>query len=146
MVQRLVKSFGQLITRLGDPLEESTLYGPLHTKASVENYERSVKEAVQLGGKIEFGGKVLDREGYYVEPTIVTGLPHNSPVVLRETFAPIVYVLKCKDLDEAIAINNSVDQGLSSSIFTQSLPNIFRVRNHCLCIQGVIHNEENKIM
>lgn len=59
-------------------------------------------------------------------PTIVTGLQHDSPVVLRETFAPIVYVLKVCSLDEAIEVNNESAQGLSSSLFTQSLGSIFK--------------------
>jgi len=71
---------------------------------------------------------VINRDGFFVEPTIITGLPHNSPVVLRETFAPIVYVLKAHNVDEAIKWNNSVDQGLSSSIFTQNLSKVFQVQ------------------
>ncbi len=70
-----------------------------------------------------------------MEPTIVTGLPSNSPVVLRETFAPIVYALKVKDVDEGIKVNNGVEQGLSSSLFTKNIGNIFQVDNkiiHCI--------------
>lgn len=70
---------------------------------------------------------MIDREGFYVEPTIVTGLPHDSPVVHKETFAPIVYMLKCDSLDEAIQWNNEVKQGLSASLFTQDLGNVFHV-------------------
>lgn len=74
-----------------------------------------------------YGGKVLeDRQGNFVTPSIVTGLKHDSPVVLRETFAPIVYVLKVKSLDEAIEVNNEAAQGLSSSLFTQNLGSIFK--------------------
>lgn len=65
-----------------------------------------------------------------MEPTIITGLPHDSPVVLRETFAPIVYVIKASSVDEAIAFNNSVEQGLSSSLFTENLGNIFKVNSN----------------
>jgi len=61
-----------------------------------------------------------------VEPTIITGLAHDAPVVLRETFAPIVYILKCKSVDEAMEWNNEVEQGLSSSLFTQNIGNIFK--------------------
>jgi aldehyde dehydrogenase family 7 protein A1 len=61
-----------------------------------------------------------------VRPTIVTDIAHDSPVVLRETFAPIVYILKVKSLDEAIAVNNESAQGLSSSMFSQNLENIFK--------------------
>lgn len=62
-----------------------------------------------------------------MEPTIITGLKYDSPIVMKETFAPIVYVLKCKNIDEAIKWNNAVDQGLSSSLFTQNIPNMFKV-------------------
>ena len=66
-----------------------------------------------------------------MEPTIVTGLPHDARVVHTETFAPIVYVLKAESLDEAIAWNNEVNQGLSSSLFTSNLNSVFQV---CLII------------
>lgn len=78
------------------------MYGPLHTKDAITNFEKTIKEAVAAGGKVEYGGKVLQREGNYVEPTVITGLKHDSAVVHRETFAPIVYVLKFNKLNEAI--------------------------------------------
>jgi len=122
----LKKAYGSILTRIGDPLDDGTLYGPMHSKVGVEGYKKSIEEAVATGGKIEFGGKVIEREGHYVEPAIITGLAHDAPVVLRETFAPIVYVLKCKSVDEAIEWNNEVEQGLSSSLFTQNIGNIFK--------------------
>ena len=70
---------------------------------------------------------MLNGPGYYVEPTIVIGLPHDASIVHKETFAPIVYVLKAESLDEAIAWNNEVNQGLSSSLFTSGLDSIFQV-------------------
>ncbi|KAK3607912.1 hypothetical protein CHS0354_036738 [Potamilus streckersoni] len=124
VVERLKKAYGQL--RIGDPLNEGVLYGPMHTRNGVEQYKKAVEAAVRQGGKIEHGGKVLDNPGNYVEPTIVTGLAHDAPIVHTETFAPIVYVLKCKNIDEAVAWNNEVKQGLSSSLFTNDLSNIFR--------------------
>ncbi|CAL8071748.1 unnamed protein product [Orchesella dallaii] len=126
VVARLVKSYGQIVSRIGDSLEPNTLLGPLHSKVGVDNYMNTIEEAKKLGGKIEFGGKVIPREGNFVEPTIISGLPANSPVVMRETFAPIVYALKASSMDDAIAINNSVEQGLSSSVFTQNIANIFK--------------------
>ena len=69
----------------------------------------------------------MERPGFFVQPTIITGLKANDPVVMTECFAPILYVLKCQSLDDGIAINNSVDQGLSSSLFTQNLGHIFKV-------------------
>lgn len=126
VVDRLVKAYGSFMPRIGDPLEDGVLYGPMHSQQGVDGYLTTIEEAQALGGKVLFGGKVLDRDGYYVEPTIITGLPHNSPVVQRETFAPIVYVLKCTSVDEGIKWNNEVKQGLSSSLFTQNLANVFK--------------------
>lgn len=79
--------------------------------------------------------QVLERPGYFVEPTIVSGLKHDSPLVHNECFAPIVYVLEAESVQEAIAWNNEVPQGLSSSIFTQSIGNIFEVSDYILLIQ-----------
>lgn len=124
----LIKGYEQLLPRLGDPLESGVILGPLHNRAAVDKFSATVQRAVELGGKIAFGGKaLLDRPGFFVEPTIITGLKADSPVVMSECFAPILYVLKCSDVDQAIAINNSVDQGLSSSLFTQNLGHIFKV-------------------
>jgi aldehyde dehydrogenase family 7 protein A1 len=74
---------------------------------------------------------VIQAPGFFVQPTIVTGLPHNASIVHKETFAPVVYVLKAESLDEAITWNNEVCQGLSSSLFTGSLDAIFKVRQLC---------------
>lgn len=114
--------------RVGDPIEKETLYGPLHSKVQVDQFVSTINEIAKEGGKIEFGGKIMNREGNYVEPTIISGLRHDSPIVLRETFAPIVYIIKFKTVDEAIKWNNEADQGLSSSIFTENLGNVFQVR------------------
>merc|ERR1712241_469740 len=113
VLERLKKAYASIVTRIGDPLDDGTLYGPMHSKVGIEGYQKTIEEAVTLGGKIEYGGKVIEREGNFVEPTIITGLPHDSPVVLRETFAPIVFVLKCGSIDEAIQWNNEVEAGLS---------------------------------
>lgn len=113
--------------RVGHPLDDATLYGPVHNEQSVKDYKNTIAEAVKLGGTIAFGGKQMDRPGYFVEPTIITGLVHNSPIVKEEAFSPIVYVLKAKNLDEAIEWNNEVDQGLSSALFTKDLSAVFQV-------------------
>ena len=69
---------------------------------------------------------MMDRPGNYVEPTIVTGLPHDAAIVQKETFVPILYVLKFKDLGDAVQWNNEVEQGLTSSLFTQNVESIFK--------------------
>ncbi|XP_072051343.1 alpha-aminoadipic semialdehyde dehydrogenase-like [Amphiura filiformis] len=124
VVERLKKAYSQV--RIGDPLDEGILYGPMHSKQGIEVYKSAVEAAQQQGGKVECGGKVLERAGNYVEPTIITGLAHDAEVVLRESFAPVLYVLKCKNLDEAIQWNNEVKQGLSSSLFTSDTGKLFK--------------------
>lgn len=121
---RLKKAYSQV--RMGDPLEPGTLYGPLHSKAAVKQYQDTIAAIKAAGGKIEYGGEVVNREGNYVLPTIITGLPHDSELVLTETFVPIVYLLKTKSVDEAIGWNNEVEHGLSSSIFTTDLNKVFK--------------------
>uniref|UniRef100_A0A8C5U0R9 aldehyde dehydrogenase (NAD(+)) n=1 Tax=Malurus cyaneus samueli TaxID=2593467 RepID=A0A8C5U0R9_9PASS len=124
VVTKLAKAYAQV--RIGDPWDSDTLYGPLHTKEAVKMFLDAVEQAKQQGGSVVCGGKVINRPGNYVEPTIVTGLPHNAPIVHTETFAPILYVLKFKEEEEVFAWNNEVKQGLSSSIFTKDLGRIFR--------------------
>uniref|UniRef100_A0A667YEI9 Alpha-aminoadipic semialdehyde dehydrogenase n=1 Tax=Myripristis murdjan TaxID=586833 RepID=A0A667YEI9_9TELE len=124
VVERVAKAYKQV--RIGDPWDRNTLYGPLHTKQAVEQYLAAIEKAKQQGGTLICGGKVMDRAGNYVEPTIITGLPHDASIVQTETFVPILYVLKFKTEDEAFAWNNEVKQGLSSSIFTKDMGRVFR--------------------
>jgi aldehyde dehydrogenase (NAD+) len=115
---KLVGAYAQV--RVGDPLQQGTLMGPLTDAASVGRFEAAVAEARAAGGEILYGGKRLLRPGFFVEPTIIKA--NNSwPVVQKETFAPILYVIPFSSLDEAIAMQNDVRQGLSSAIFTNDL-------------------------
>jgi len=86
----------------------------------VEAYRAAIHEIKNEGGESLYGGQVLDRPGYFVEPTIVRAKNH-WPIVQRETFAPILYVMTFRTLDEAIALQNGVPQGLSSAMFTNDL-------------------------
>lgn len=116
--------------RVGHPLESSTLYGPLHNQLAVNNFKNTIAEACEQGGVIEFGGREIDGPGFFVEPTIITNLPHDAEIIKKETFAPIVYVLKAKNLDEAIEWNNEVDQGLSSALFARDVSSVFKVSSN----------------
>uniref|UniRef100_A0A8C8W9I7 Alpha-aminoadipic semialdehyde dehydrogenase n=1 Tax=Panthera leo TaxID=9689 RepID=A0A8C8W9I7_PANLE len=120
--------FGRSLLELGgnNAIIANVLYGPLHTKQSVSMFLGAVEEAKKEGGTVVYGGKVMDRPGNYVEPTIVTGLAHDASIAHTETFAPILYVFKFKSEEEVFAWNNEVKQGLSSSIFTKDLGRIFR--------------------
>ena len=97
VLSRLRRAYEQIEDRVGDALAENVLYGPLHSKQSVRLYEEALAQVEGQGGKIFYGGKVYgERKGNFVQPTIVTELQHNSPLVHQETFAPILYVLKCQ--------------------------------------------------
>jgi aldehyde dehydrogenase family 7 protein A1 len=119
-VKRLVGAYAKVAERMGDPMHPDTLLGPLHSKRAVEDYKNGIENIKKQGGEILYGGKVVDRPGNFVLPTIVA-IAHDAPVVQQEIFAPILYVLKFKTLDEAIAYNNEVPQGLSSAVFTKNL-------------------------
>ena len=83
VLSKLKAAYSSIRARIGDPLESGTLYGPLHSKVGVEGYLKTLEDAKAAGGVIEYGGSTIDRAGNYVEPTIVTGLPHNAEVVHR---------------------------------------------------------------
>jgi aldehyde dehydrogenase (NAD+) len=102
---------------VGDPLDRGTLVGPLIDAAAVEAMQNALAEAEGQGGAVHGGEPVA---GCYVRPALVE-MPEQSAVVVKETFAPILYLLRYADLDEAIALQNAVPQGLASSIFTTDL-------------------------
>ncbi|MEM9533795.1 MAG: aldehyde dehydrogenase family protein [Pseudomonadota bacterium] len=106
--------------RIGDPLAADTLMGPLIDSASVERFSSAVATIREQGGDVLTGGEVVDGPGYFVQPTLVRA-DADLPMVCTETFAPICYILSYETLDEAIEIQNSVPQGLSSALFTTNL-------------------------
>jgi len=116
----LVKAYGQV--RIGDPLDTSTLMGPLTDENAIRSFEKAIERAREAGGEVLAGGKRIDREGFFVEPAIVRAENHWD-IVQEETFGPILYVMSFKDLEEALAMHNDVRQGLSSSIFTTDVRN-----------------------
>jgi aldehyde dehydrogenase (NAD+) len=118
LVERLKKAYSQV--SMGDPLDPNTLMGPLISEQSVTRMQSALAAAVEQGGEIVTGGKVLDQLGNFVEPTIVRA-PSQIEQATIETFAPILYVIPYDELSEAITMQNAVSQGLSSAIFTQNL-------------------------
>jgi aldehyde dehydrogenase (NAD+) len=116
---RLIRAYQTI--RIGDPLDPSTLLGPLIDGNAVQDYCAAVERAVVEGGVVLTGGKARPDLGpNFVEATIIR-MPTQTPLVCEETFAPVLYVMEYETLDEAIALHNGVPQGLSSSIFTSSL-------------------------
>ncbi|XP_010542386.1 PREDICTED: aldehyde dehydrogenase family 7 member B4 [Tarenaya hassleriana] len=123
VLPQLLDSYKQV--KIGDPLEKGTLLGPLHTPESKKNFEKGIEIIKSQGGKMLTGGKSVEREGNFVEPTIVEISP-DAGCVKEELFGPVLYVMRFKTFEEAVAINNSVPQGLSSSIFTRRPETIFK--------------------
>jgi aldehyde dehydrogenase (NAD+) len=118
LIDRLVAAYRSI--RVGDPLEDGTLMGPLVDDDAVRAFESAVAAAVSQGGKVIAGGKRHASGGSFVEATLIRS-DGPLPVSQDETFAPILYIVEFATLDEAIALHNAVPQGLSSAIFTDSL-------------------------
>ncbi|HEY0310070.1 MAG TPA: aldehyde dehydrogenase family protein [Luteimonas sp.] len=121
VLAKLVAAYKQVEQKIGDPTDPKNLMGPLNSQDAVQAYLDAIAQAKAAGGIIATGGAAIDRPGNFVLPAIVTGLSNDADVVQTETFAPILYVMKYRDLDEAIHLQNDVPQGLSSSIFTNNL-------------------------
>jgi len=120
MVKRLTAAYGQV--RIGDPLDESIVMGPLVDHDAVDTFEQALKTIAEQGGEVICGGKTLGDKpsDCYVQPTIVRA-KHEMPIVQEETFAPILYLMESDSVDELIRWQNDVPQGLSSSMFTNHL-------------------------
>ena len=119
--EKLKKAYGQI--KIGNPLDQNNHVGPLIDKGAVKDYLNALDEANKEGGKVLVEGGVVQGVGYesecYVKPAIIEAQNHYK-IVQEETFAPILYLMQYKTLDEAIAMQNGVPQGLSSSIFTNN--------------------------
>ncbi len=122
---KFIAAYKNIVSRIGNPLDEQYLVGPLIDNHAVELFKNAVKQVQEEGGNILFGGEVLEGPGYesgnYVVPCIAEAENHYK-IVQEETFAPIVYFIKYKgDVTNAIEIQNDVPQGLSSAIFTLNM-------------------------
>jgi len=130
---QLVEAYKQV--RIGNPVETDTLMGPLINHRAVEEMQSALAAIRKQGGEILYGGEPLGGPHYpggcYVRPCLVIA-QHDMKVVHEETFAPILYIISYRTLDEAIAYHNEVPQGLSSAIFTNDL----REAEQFLCSRG----------
>ncbi|MCO5258445.1 MAG: aldehyde dehydrogenase family protein, partial [Lentimicrobium sp.] len=122
--EKLITAFRSVSEKIGNPFDQDVLVGPMIDQKAVEAYKDAISSAQAEGGKVVFGGKVLEGEafssGLYAVPSLVEAENHYH-IVQEETFAPILYLIRYKTIEEAIALNNNVPQGLSSAIFTDSL-------------------------
>jgi len=128
---KLVKAYEQI--KVGHPLGENTVVGPLVDRKAVDTFVKAQETIKEQGGKIIYGGQVLEGEGYesgcYVVPCIAE-VEGNLPIVKEETFAPILYLMKYKTVEEAIGIHNDVPQGLSSAIFSKNVHETEKFLSH----------------
>ncbi len=121
LLPRLKRAYGSV--RVGNPLEDGVLVGPLIDRHAFDRMQAALSRAMAEGGQGTGGGRVLAdtyADAWYVEPALVE-MPGQTETVMEETFAPILYVMKYRDFDEAIALHNAVPQGLSSCVFTNDL-------------------------
>lgn len=118
VIKALISAYKKI--SVGDPLDQKNLMGPLIDQHAVDQFIKSVQAAKQQGGKTLFGGQVIKRKGFFVEPTIIEAENHWD-IVQHETFAPILYVMKYQSIDDAIAMQNHSLYGLSSALFTTRL-------------------------
>ncbi len=122
--KRLVNAYEQVAKKIGNPLDENTLVGPLNNQGSVEDFKFALKEVKREGGNILFGGDVLSGKGYesgnYVVPALAE-VENKFNIVQEETFAPLLYLIKYSEFEEALELHNDVPQGLSSAVFTQNV-------------------------
>ncbi len=118
IVERLNAIYSRIV--IGEPWRDGVLMGPLISEQAVTTMLAAVEAAKEQGGELVRGGRRLDRPGFFVEPTLIKADP-GMAIVGEETFAPILYVMSYQSLDGAIAIQNSVEQGLTSAIFTNDL-------------------------
>ncbi len=118
LMKPLIKAYQSV--PVGDPLDAKTLIGPLIDSDALKTMQKALSAAQKQGGKVLVGGEAIKRKGAYVTPAIVE-MKNQSDIVKHETFAPILYVMTYKTLEEAIALQNDVPQGLSSCIFTTDM-------------------------
>ncbi|HDV5709203.1 TPA: aldehyde dehydrogenase family protein [Legionella pneumophila] len=121
VIKRLRHAYEQIT--IGDPLDTRNLMGPLIDQQAVEQFKKAINRIKAAGGQIVYGGEILKQAGSFVQPTLVCDVKNDWDIVQEETFAPILYVMSYRTLDEAITLHNGVPQGLSSALFTQNLKN-----------------------
>jgi aldehyde dehydrogenase (NAD+) len=122
IADRLAKALADAYSQVnvGDPLQPDTLMGPLINADAVATAEAALAIALEQGGELLTGGSAIEGPGHFFEPTLVR-VPADAPILQEETFAPVMWLVEVDSYEEAIAVQNGVRQGLSSSIFTDSL-------------------------
>lgn len=127
VTDELIKSYQQV--KIGNPLDSHVLMGPLVNHAAVEDYLDGIKRVTEDGGQVLYGGRKINRAGFFVEPTLIKA-KNSYPTVQQEIFAPILYLIEYDTIHEAIQQQNAVPQGLSSALFTTNMVNAEKFLSH----------------
>ncbi|CAN5279382.1 aldehyde dehydrogenase family protein [soil metagenome] len=115
--------------KIGLPTEDGVYFGPLTRKPQLEVLETQVKDAQEKGGKIALGGKIINRKGFYFEPTVITGVNHKMKAMREESFGPIIGIMKVKNDEEAIKLMQDTEYGLTSSVYSNSQERAEKILN-----------------
>lgn len=118
--KQFVETFVQTVQgfKLGDPTEADTYLGPLSRKPQISVIEQQLQDAVEKGAQVLCGGQPVDRSGWYFAPTVLTGVTHKMTVMREETFGPVIGIQKVDSDDEAVALMNDTDYGLTAAVYT----------------------------
>jgi lactaldehyde dehydrogenase / glycolaldehyde dehydrogenase len=144
-VARIVKAMQQ--TKSGDPFGEGVEMGPLVNKTQLDNVQAAVNQAVSGGSQVVLGGKPDNRgRGYFYQPTVLTGCRQETAIMRQEIFGPVLPVATFSTLDEAIALANDCEYGLTSSIYTQSLHAAMRAANELRFGETYVNRENFEAM
>lgn len=127
-ISKITKAMSEV--KVGNPLEEGVVMGPLSTEDGLNNVENMVNRAVENGAKVLTGGKRVDTaKGYYYEPTVLVNVDNSFEIMREEVFGPVLPIATFTTLDEAIELSNDCQYGLTSAIFTQDINNMMRASN-----------------
>ena len=141
--RRFVKEMEML--RVGDPLDEATDIGPLATEQILKDVDEQVKTSVAGGALVLSGGKRLDQAGNFYEPTVLAGIPHDSPAYCEEVFGPVALLFRVNDIDEAIDLANATTFGLGSAAWTNDEREqerfIDELEAGCVFINGMVASD-----
>ncbi len=123
VAEEFTKRFAELMSTqvVGDPMDEKTTVGPLANKQQLDTIASQVKESVAMGAKVECGGNVVNRKGFFYEPTVLSNIKPNMRVAKEEVFGPVAPIFIAKNEREAIKLANSSPFGLGASVWTKDL-------------------------
>ena len=133
-------------TVVGDPMNPATEMGPLVSERQLQQVKAAIDLAIEEGARLECGGNILNRAGYFIEPTVLSGCKPSSRILHEETFGPVLPIATFRTFDEALALANDCEYGLTSSIYTRSLDVAMRAANELKFGETYVNRENFEAM